>query len=593
MGNVAKINELYKRLSEKLAISENAFLIGISFVVGISTGLGAAIFRWLIMESRQIFFGHNILWLIPIVPMIGGLIVGPIVYFYAREAKGHGVPEVMAAVALKSGVIRPRVAVAKAIASAICIGSGGSAGREGPIVQIGAAIGSTIGQALHLSGERIKVLVGCGAAAGIAAVFNAPIAGMFFALEVILGDFAIGTFAPVILSATLSSVISRAIFLDKPAFVVAPYNLVSGLEIPLYIILGIFCGIIAFLFIRSLYIVEDIFEERLKIPGYLKPALGGLFLGLLGLFTVKTGLTVLSSTSPPVFSDGYETVTAALHNQGLWSILLALSFLKIVATDLTLGSGNSGGIFAPSLFMGAMAGSSFGIAVHSLFPTLTASSGAYALVGMAAVVAGTTHATITSILIVFEMTGDYKIVLALMIACVFATLVSKRLSPESIYTLKLARRGIKLSGGKDITLLDNLKARDVMRTDIRGIPISTELRQIYRYFEESDLNAVPVLNVDGSLYGIIYLKDLKSVLAKHEADNLIIASDIASHVTVTIGADENLNAAFRAFGIRDDEIIPVVAKGDPGIIKGFIYRIDLINHYNKMLDERSSRMKNI
>jgi chloride channel protein, CIC family len=593
MAVVEKINESYKRLFEKLQASENAFLIGISFVVGISTGLGAAVFRWLILESRQIFFGHDVLWLIPIVPMLGGLIVGPIVYYYAKEAKGHGVPEVMAAVALKSGVIRPRVAVAKAVASAICIGSGGSAGREGPIVQIGAAVGSTIGQALHLSGERVKVLVGCGAAAGISAVFNAPIAGMFFALEIILGDFAIGTFAPVILSATLSSVVSRAIFLDKPAFVVSPYNLVSAAEIPLYIVLGILCGVIAFLFIKSLYLFEDIFDDKIKIPNFLKPALGGMFLGLLGLFTVKTGMTVLNSTSPPIFSDGYETVSAVLQNRGLWSALLALALLKILATSLTLGSGNSGGIFAPSLFMGAMTGGFFGIAVHSLFPSLTAAPGAYALVGMAAVVAGTTHATITSILIVFEMTGDYKIVLALMIACVFSTLISRRLSSESIYTLKLVRQGIKLSGGKDVNLLDVIKARDVMRTDIKGIPMNTEMRNIYRYFEESDINSVPVLSKDGSLFGIIYLKDLRSMLAKHEADNLIIASDIARRDLITISIEDNLYAAFKAFGARDDEVIPVVAKGNTADIKGLIFRIDLMNHYNRLLAERTSRMKDV
>jgi CIC family chloride channel protein len=590
MVSTEKINNLYKGLFEKFRLSENAFLIGISFVVGVSTGLGAAAFRWLIMESRQIFFGHNILWLIPIVPMIGGIIVGPIVYYYAKEAKGHGVPEVMAAVALKSGSIRPRVAVAKAIASAICIGSGGSAGREGPIVQIGAALGSTIGQYLHLSGERVKVLVGCGAAAGISAVFNAPIAGMFFALEIILGDFAIGTFAPVILASTLSSVVSRAIFLDKPSFQVVPYNLVSAAEIPLYIILGVLCGIIAYLFIKALYSFEDVFDYKLKIPNVLKPALGGILLGLLGLFAVRTGITVLNSASPPIFSDGYETISAVLHNRGLLGVLLILAFFKIIATSLTLGSGNSGGIFAPSLFMGAMGGGAFGLVVHTIFPTLTAAPGAYALVGMAAVVAGTTHATITSILIVFEMTGDYKIVLALMIACVFATLVSKRLSRESIYTMKLVRQGIKLSGGKDVYLLDFMKVRDVMRLEIEGIPKNTELWNVYRHFAESDVNSVPVLNDDGSFYGIIYLKDLRSVLDKHEADHLIIASDIATRNLITLTDEDNLSAAFQAFGLRDNEVLPVISKSGPPEVKGLIYRADLMNYYNRILSERTSGM---
>ena len=585
------VDKIIKEITLKFKISENAFLIALSFIVGISTGLGAAIFRWLIMESRLIFFGHNILWLIPIVPMIGGLIVGPIVYFYAREAKGHGVPEVMAAVALQSGVIRPRVAVAKTIASAVCIGSGGSAGREGPIIQIGAAIGSTIGQALHVSAERVKILVGCGASAGIAAVFNAPIAGMFFALEIILGDYAVGTFAPVILSSTLASVVSRAIFLDKPAFVVTPYHMVSALEIPLYIILGVLCGVLAVVFIKSLYSFEDFFDYKLKIPSYLKPALGGLLLGIIGLVAVKTGFTVLNNSSPPIFADGYETVTAILGGQGIWGVLLVLALLKVLATSLTLGSGNSGGIFAPSLFMGAAAGGCFGIGVHALFPTLTASPGAYALVGMAAVVAGTTHATITSILIVFEMTGDYKIVLALMVACVFATLIAKKLTPDSIYTLKLRRRGIKLFGGKDINLLDNIRVRDVMRSQIGGIQVNTGLEDIYRYFEGLEINSIPVLDNDGSFYGMIFLKDLRTVLSRHEADQLIIASDIAVRGSSPVTADDNLNTAFGALGIRDDEVLPVVSSENRSSVIGLLYRKDLLDHYNRVLAERAEKMK--
>jgi CIC family chloride channel protein len=584
---IENLDSSFRKIGEKTRFSENTYLIIISCIVGVSTGLGAVLFRWLILTFRDFFFGHGINWLIPLVPMAGGLFVGPIVYFYASEAKGHGVPEVMSAVALKSGVIRARVAVAKAVASAICIGSGGSAGREGPIVQIGAAVGSTIGQLFKLSGDRVKILVGCGAAAGISAVFNAPIAGVIFALEVILGDFTIRTFSPVILSSVLSSVVSRAILRDQPAFIVPPYQLVSAWEIPLYILLGGFAGIVAVIFTKTLYMSEDFFDHKVKIPGYLKPALGGLLLGFTGLVAVKlnyAGFALLSA--PAIFSDGYEAVSSVLGGGGIWFTLLALVVLKILATNLTLGSGNSGGIFAPSLFMGAMAGGLFGIVVHSLFPGVTAHPGAYALVGMAAVVAGTTHATITSILIVFEMTKDYRIMLALMVACVFSTLVARRLLHPSIYSLKLIRRGIRLRGGRDVNLLEVIKVGDIMQRDFKTIPMHTSLHALLRYLEESTETTLPVVTPDGRLYGMISFQDLRTVLTKHEIDALVIASDIATREIVSITEDENLNQALEKFGMRDFDLLPVVEKDDPAKIKGVIHKSYVISYYNKRLMER-------
>ena len=350
MVNLDRLHSLYHRVGEKTRFSENAYLIFLSFVVGMSTGLGAVFFRWLILTFQHLFFGHGIEWLIPLVPMAGGLLVGPIVYFYSSEAKGHGVPEVMQAVALNSGVIRPRVAVAKAVASAICIGSGGSAGREGPIVQIGAAVGSTIGQVFRLSGDMVKILVGCGAAAGISAVFNAPIAGAIFALEIILGDFTIKTFSPVILASVSASVVSRAILHNTPAFIVPSYEMVSAVEIPLYIILGGFTGIVAAIFTKTLYMTEDLFDYKIKLPGFLRPALGGLILGFAGLLALKLNYTGFRHfSSPAIFADGYDVISSVLGGDGLWYTMLALGALKILATNLTLGSGNSGGICSPGL----------------------------------------------------------------------------------------------------------------------------------------------------------------------------------------------------------------------------------------------------
>ncbi|RME27446.1 MAG: chloride channel protein, partial [Candidatus Zixiibacteriota bacterium] len=416
-------------LLKRFQIPGHYLLAILAVFVGLATGLGAIGFILLIQYFNKLFFGltdqilmetagdilsTNLHFWLPLIPMVGGLLVGPIVYNYAAEARGHGVPEVMNAVARLGGIIRPRVAVAKSIASAICIGSGGSAGREGPIVQIGAALGSTIGQMFRMSGDRVKVLVGCGAAAGIAAVFNAPIAGVLFSLEVILGDFAIKTFGPVILSSVFASVVTRSYFGDHPAFAVPAYSLASAWEIPLYMVMGVLIGGVAVSFTVSLDRLEDVFE-KLKMPNWTKPGLGGLLLGILAIFY------------PQILADGYDTIRLTLFGNMTLFVMVILIFAKMLATGLTLGSGNSGGIFAPSLFMGAATGGAFGVIVNHLFPGATATPGAYALVGMAGMVAGATHAPITAMLIVFEMTSDYRIILPLMVTVVLSTLVASKL----------------------------------------------------------------------------------------------------------------------------------------------------------------------
>ena len=582
MDRFQKINSFFNNIFEKTRYSENMFIIGLSIVVGLLTGLGAVAFRWLILTSKDFFFGSlpeatsisgiASQWFTPLIPMIGGLLVGPIVYKFASEAKGHGVPEVMSAVALKGGVIRPRVSVAKSIASAICIGSGGSAGREGPIVQIGSAIGSTIGQTFRLSGNRVKVLVGCGAAAGISAVFNAPIAGVIFALEIILGDFTIKTFSPVILSSVIASVISRYFLGNYPAFTVPQYSLISAWEIPMYIVLGIFAGAVSWMFIKSLYWLEDLFDGW-KIPNLIKPAIGGLLLGIVGF------------KFPQIFADGYEAISAALRGEMIWTLMLVLVFLKILATSLTLGSGNSGGIFAPSLFMGAMAGGFFGSVMNYLFPGVVAPPAAYALVGMGAVVAGATHATITSILIVFEMTGDYRIMLPMMLATVFSTLVAHRLLNESIYTLKLARKGIKIKAGRDVDLLNEIKVADIMDTDYQSIPVHLSLTGIMRLMEDSTETAFPVTDRD-RLYGMLSFQDLLAVLVQPVIPSLIIAGDIATRDSIHVIPDENLNQALQKFGHKDINMLPVVDKGDPTRLLGVLRRGKVMSHYNKRLMEK-------
>ena len=578
--------DLILEFLSRFKISEQLFLIILSSVVGVGGAFGAIIFRELIRFFNHLFFGYGktILssltdyWiiLIPLIPALGGLLVGPLTYRWARETKGHGVPEVMEAVALKGGIIRPKVAVVKSLASSICIGSGGSAGREGPIVQIGSALGSTLGQFFRMSGERVRILVGCGAAAGISATFNAPIAGVLFALEVILGDFAIQTFSPVIISSFVASVVSRAFLGNYPAFVVPAYDLVSIWEIPLYMALGLLAGGVSVLFVKTLYKSEDLFES-LKIKGHLKPALGGLLLGTIAIFY------------PQVFGVGYEGINAALHVEMFWGAMFFLIFLKIVATSLTLGSGGSGGIFAPSLFIGAMLGGFFGNIVHILFPQVAATPGAYALVGMSALVAGTTHATLTAMLIIFEMTGDYRIILPLMLASVLSTLLAHRLKKESIYTLKLVRKGISLKGGRDVSILTSTFVREVMSRSWETISQSMPMGQLLRLVEESRFSFYPVVNSSGELEGILSLQDVKRLMTKRGLEDLVIVKDVMPGYTQTLTEDETLASALQKFGLQDVEALPVVDKEDHRKLVGVLKRLDIITFYNKKLLERTGK----
>jgi CIC family chloride channel protein len=564
--------------------SEYTITITLAIFIGLLGGFGAIGFRLLIGAFQDIFYGSGpdlveIVLSIPwywkiLIPAIGGAVVGPLIYFLAREAKGHGVPEVMEAVAMRSGMIRKRVVIVKSLASAICIGSGGAVGREGPIVQIGSAIGSAFGQVLKVSGNRIRNLVGCGAAAGIAATFNAPIAGAIFALEIILGEFEMGTFGPIVLASVMATVVSRAFLGNYPAFSIPTYNLVSVWEIPAYLIMGFLAGLVALVFTLSLYKFEDLWDD-LKVPEYAKPALGGLAIGGLSLFF------------PQILGVGYESITVALLGQLPWLLLLILVFAKITATSLTIGSGGSGGIFAPSLFIGAMMGGAYGHIVHYLFPSVTASSGAYSLVGMGAIVAGTTHAPITAILILFELTGDYRIILPLMMTCILSAVTASQLKRESIYTMKLIRRGIDVRAGKEVSILKSLPVRDFMVRDVVLVSEIMPLSSLLHLIKESTSSYFPVLNSKEELVGIISLRDIRPTLMEESLMDLVIAKDVMNEDVITLSAEENLYDAMGKFGIRDIGQLPVVDKKNPKKVVGMLKRTDVIVAYNNAVLRRT------
>jgi CIC family chloride channel protein len=550
----------------------------LAVLIGLVTGFAAIAFRELIQFFNFVLLERTLGWAeenlplgrasLPVITGAGGLVVGLMVHFFAREAKGHGVPEVMAAVAVRGGIIRPRVAVVKALASSICIGSGGSAGREGPIVQIGSSIGSSVGQLLHLSAQRVRTLVGCGAAAGIAATFNAPVAGALFSLEVILGDFGFANFAPVVVSSVVGAAVGRWYFGNTPSLTVLHFQLRSWEELFLYVLLGVIAGVAGALFTRSLYGEEDFFDRVIKaIPSPLRTMAGGVLVGTVGIFL------------PQILGTGYGPIDAAVSNLYPFHFLLLLFAAKMFATSTTLGSGGSGGIFAPSLFMGATLGGAFGAGVRFLFPGFTAQPGAYALVGMGAMVAAATHAPLTAVVILFEMTDNYSIVLPLMAACVIALVVSRRLSHLSIYTTKLKRAGIELREGKDVDVLRSIAARDVMQREFETVYSGMLFKDLLEFVQSARQNSFPVVDAAGRLVGVISMQNLRRWINESSFSNVVVAEEMAKRDIVTVSEDETLYTVWDKFERLDVESLPVVKRDDPGALVGLLFREDAYAAY--------------
>lgn len=571
--------------------------MGTALIVGIGTGLGAVTFRYLISFVELIgydwFPQFTSSWgtaYVIIVPTIGGLIVGPLIYFFAREAKGHGVPEVMEAVALRGGRIRPVVAIVKSLASSISIGSGGSVGREGPIVQIGSALGSSLGQRLRLSDDSIRNLVACGAAAGIAATFNAPIAGVFFALEIILGEFGVRYFSSVVISAVAASVIGRAVFGDIPAFFIpVEYGINSLWEFLFYPVLGVMAAILGVVFVRMLYWTEDAFEKWKNIPEWFQPAIGGLLLGALAL--VYPLVTVVSwERMPQVFNVGYKVMERALAGELTLAVVMTLLVLKLIATSLTLGSGGSGGVFAPSLFMGAMLGTAFEIVVNRFFPGIAAPPGAYALVGMGAVFAASAHAPMTAVLILFELTSDYRIILPLMLTIVIATLFAQwLLGGESIYTLKLTRRGVRLQRGRDLDVMQGVSVEEVMLKDIHTIADNMSLVKFTEVISHTHKQGLVVLDRYGKLWGIVTISDIEDAIQANRSMEKTLIREVATprdHL-LTAYPDESIGDAIQRMSVKGIGRLPVVARDDPAKLIGLIRRNDIIRAYNLALTRRA------
>ncbi|QJA06372.1 chloride channel protein [Thermosulfurimonas marina] len=562
-------------------VNEHVINAVLAILIGLIGGAGAIVFRFMIKFFQEFFyhdardfllFYHQVpFWQKLLFPALAGLIVGPIIHFLAHEAKGHGVPEVMEALVVRGGRLRARLTLVKMFVSALCIGSGSSVGREGPIVMIGSSAGSMIGQLLRAPEERLRTLVGCGAAAGIAATFNAPIAGVLFAVEILLNDFRLERFSPIVLSSVVATAVARRYLGNFPALKAPAYQLVSLQEFFFYALLGLAAGLAALLFIELLYRSEDFFE-KLPFPDYFKPALGGLLLGILLLFV------------PHVFGVGYGAVNQALLGGFSGRTFLLLILAKILATSLVLGSGHSGGVFAPSLFIGAMTGGFVGSVVHALFPTITASAGAYALVGMGAVVAATTHGPITAILIIFELTGDYSIILPLMLSCIVSLFVATQLKEGSIYTIKLRRRGLTLKRGWEEQILTSTRVGKIMSREFESLPETTPLPRVIEALGRSPHSYLLVTNEKGELSGIISFHDVRQALLKErEEAQRLTAKDIATQEVITVTPEDTLLEAQHRLARLGVSQLPVVDSRNPKQVVGIISLREILNFHEKEL----------
>lgn len=609
-------------------------LIVYAAIVGVLSGYGAVLFTHLIHLITSASIGTFLRlsieqpwWRYALgpVPAIGLLIVAWMTRRFAPEAQGHGVPEVILAVARKDGVIRPRVSIVKILASGLCIGTGGSVGREGPIVQIGSSLGSSLGQWLRLPPRYIKVLVACGSAAGISATFNAPLAGVIFASEIILGNFAVQNLTPIVIASVLADVIQLHFGEHglSPAFKQLNYQYVGNLGLlPQFFLLGILCGVAAVSFTKLLYACESL-AQRWIPKWWLRALIAGGTVGLVGVLypyapaelspAEQRRLKENGPPPPPIFGVGYEFVEHALHHESenkpssipkelagtagdrkvrlnrdemiaqlYW--LLPLILIKPLMTSITLAGGGSGGIFSPSLFLGAMVGVCFGLAANLLVPEVSDHPGIYAIVGMGAVVAGTTHGPISSIIIVYEMTGDYRIILPIMTASVLSSMLAALIDPESIYEKKLSRRGESVARSHQMSELENIMVRDIMIRDFPSVKSSDTLTDIVNIARQNPrFETIPVMD-DGELRGIIRPEDLHRLLDSDIPPHLIRAEDVALYVPVAVSPDENLLEALRDFGSRDVDLLPVAeGRGKTRKVIGMLSRTDVMQRYRDEL----------
>lgn len=566
----------------RIQLSESSIQGGAAILVGLLSGAGVWLFKQLIELFRLGAFdwlGGKLAvlggWTIVLIPIIGGILVGLLSLWLIGEEKLHGVAGIMEAVALSGGHLPYRKIAAKSVASALSIGTGASVGPEDPAVQIGANIGSFLGQILHLSEERVRTLVAAGVASGISAAFNAPITGVFFAMEIVLGEIGGSSLGMVILASVISAFFTQVVSGAEPAFHVPAYAFSSAWELPLYLGLGLLAGLFAATYTRLLYAAQDGFHA-IHAPEWIKPAIAGTIVGMVGFFL------------PQVFGVGYEAIGAVLNGAQFGITLLVLLLTaKLILTPISLGGGFKGGLFAPSLFIGAMLGGAYGTLMARLFPNLGITPAAFAMVGMAAVLAGSVHAPLTAILLLFEMTRDYHIILPLMFAVIISMLISRRLERDSVYARGLARHGIRLERGRDVEVLETMTVGEVMQIDPTTLNESNSIAEASDIFLQRRNHGLPVVNGAGELAGVLTLQDLEQ--ADPAEWSIKTVGEICSRDLLVTYPDETIGTALRRMGMRDIGRLPVVDRDHQRKLVGLLRRTDLVRAYDAALTRREAK----
>lgn len=570
------------------ALSENSVLLVFAVVTGLLSALGVVAFYKSIDFAYWAFYRLPtsefprvaLLTYRPVITAAGFAVAWWVMRHIGRGHDGMNVPDVQLAVVRRGGDIEAQPAFARTAASAITIGAGGSAGNEGPVVVLGAAIGSWLGRTFRFAPSRVVVLVGCATGAAISATFNAPLAGAFFALEEVVGTLAAGSFAPIVVASVVAAVVSRAVFGNHPAFAIPhQYGYAHPSELLLlYPLLGIACGLIAALYVRTYFWVGDA-EKRLSLPPSLAPWLGGAVVGL--LVFASGGLLV---------GYGHLAMHADIFGRMAWYGLLALALGKILATSITLNMGGSGGVFTPSLYIGAATGGAFGVALARMLPAMGLHPEAYALVGMGALIAGATDAPITGILLVFEMTNDYAIVIPLMLTVVICHTIARRLSPDSLYSGWLRRRGESIEQGADRDVLAGLHVSDAYESAPQVIAESASVDELLAHLGHTNQMYFPVVDDAHTLVGVITIAELGQLARNNQhLGMLLLAGDIAQP-TESVAPGDSLLEAIRKMGVRGAESIPVVDRRTSRLL-GLINRSHILNLYERTVSASHGHLR--
>jgi CIC family chloride channel protein len=595
-----------RRAGLRLGFERDWYLYCVAAIIGLLMGLAAVAFIWPLRQSEFIadqLQGSQNLWLLVLLgPAVGGLITGMLILLLSHEGVGPGVTSVIYAVQRRKGKMSWKIGVRKWLASTATIGSGGSAGAEGPIVTIGAVVGSNIARLLGTGSQHTGTLLGCGAAAGLASVFNAPIAGIFFVMELLLRDFSLKTFTPIVIAAVVSSATTQGILGDAALFDVGEGFVQNDLafsviQIPTFLLLGFVCGIIGAVFVKALDYSEKFFIAT-KLPIFARPVLGALLLGLIGV-----GILWYTQGNhvPRFYGNGYPSIKSLLDPQAYFTSdshevlreagpllmgLAGLAVIKLIATSITVGSGGAGGLFAPSLLIGAATGGFVGYTVHALGWFPGTSPAFFALVGMAAMVAATTHAPLTAILIVYEVTQSYELILPLMFAAVVSTVVSRFVSKDSVYTSKLSRLGVRMGAMSDLTILRRLTPEDVTIEQAVIVKRTDSAQQLVDLMENEGASDFVVVDDHGLYCGMVTSKDLRSALVYREAIPLLQVSELQRCDLPTISNEETLDIVLDKFSRSD--VQSLVLLNTVGEISGMLTRSQLMRRYQSALDEDSS-----